>query len=457
MIDFWTIDSNEKPIIDSVNFLNFLESNGYYKVIQSNGDYILVHVENNVVSEVKPHIIKNFVRSYLHSIEREDVLEKILRSNYLSRSFLESLDSIEIKLISGSSSEGLLFYQNGFLKITQDSIQLQNYQQLSCHVWSTQIIRRDFTESPSKDSEFAQFVFNLSGRNLERSQSLMSILGYLLHNFKNRHSNKAIIFLDEKMVEGEANGGTGKSLLCQALSKITNVVSIEGKKENNSRFFFQQVNYDTKVLYYDDIGFKFEFQNFFSAITGDMTVEKKSKQQFTIPFALSPKIVMSANHPPVTGKGYSFERRKIEYEISDYYGPDRSPESEFGHLFFDEWTKDEWNRFDNFIVRCIQFYLNNGLIRPQSINLEENILVYRTSVEFLEYADSQIDDNIEYNKSDMYHEFKESLDPEEYFPSKRFTKCLRSWADARDKTIHERQSNGNYLVKFTNNQIAERI
>lgn len=445
---FWRTDGNDRLELNPVDFLVFLENHGFYKVVFPDLSFIIVQVNNNVVSEMKPHLIKGFVKSHLLSIHKSDVLRKLLSSRYLTHSFLESLDAIDVNLILGSSIEGLLFFRNGFLKITPDGYNLCDYSTLNGYVWNTQIINRDFNESSLGESEFSQFVFNLAGRHQERFSSIKSIIGYLSHNYKDRSNSPAVILLDEKMAEGEANGGTGKSLLCRAFSKITNVVTIEGKNLNQTRFFFQQVNHDTRILYYDDLMMGFNFKSLFPALTGDVSIEKKYKNAFTIAFKDFPKILLSSNYPVIKGIGYSFNRRKIEFEISDYYGPDRTPASEFGHLLFDDWTEEEWNKFDLFMVGCIQFYLKEGLIEPEPINLIENTLVVMTSSAFTDYADSSIESNTEYNKSDLRAEFLENVEDEDFISQRKFNRFLKVWAEIRCKNFIERESNGEYLIKF---------
>jgi hypothetical protein len=45
-----------------------------------------------------------------------------------------------------------------------------------------------------------------------------------------------------------------------------------------------------------------------------------------------------------------------------------------GHVFFDDWQIDEWNRFYWFIIECVQQYLKDGLIECNMDEIKKNRL-----------------------------------------------------------------------------------
>jgi hypothetical protein len=58
--------------------------------------------------------------------------------------------------------------------------------------------------------------------------ALETTLGYLLHTYKDKTDQKAIIFNDQE-IDDNPNGGSGKSLVLTAIGKIRNIVKIDGK------------------------------------------------------------------------------------------------------------------------------------------------------------------------------------------------------------------------------------
>ncbi len=63
---------------------------------------------------------------------------------------------------------------------------------------------------------------NISDHDIsdDRNFTMISAIGYLLHGFKDKSNTRAIILVDEKIPsdDDQANGGTGKSLFCDAIA-----------------------------------------------------------------------------------------------------------------------------------------------------------------------------------------------------------------------------------------------
>ena len=136
-----------------------------------------------------------------------------------------------------------------------------------------------------------------------------------------------------------------------ALSQLKKLVVIDGKSFNFERSFaYQLVSADTQILCFDDVRKHFDFERLFSVVTEGLTLEKKNKDAIKIPFSKSPKITITTNYA-IKGAGNSFERRKWELELNQYYTKDYTPMDEFGKLMFGEWDDNEWCQFDIYIDR----------------------------------------------------------------------------------------------------------
>ena len=148
------------------------------------------------------------------------------------------------------------------------------------------------------------------------------------------------------------------------------MVTIDGKGFSFQKSFpYQRVQVDTQVLVFDDVSKHFDFERLFSVITEGITLEKKNKDEIHIPFERSPKIVITTNYA-IKGAGNSFERRKWDLELKQYYNKSFTPETEFGHMLFSGWDEYEWNKFDNYMISNLQSYLNKGLVRSEFKNLK---------------------------------------------------------------------------------------
>src|SRR5690606_18296787 len=268
-----------------------------------------------------------------------------------------------------------------------------------------QIIDRDFISFDHHDSKFRKFIWLISGADVEKYNSFKSIIGYMLHSYKTSSGNKAIILNDET-ISDNPNGGSGKGILWNALGRMKKVSMIDGKTFEFSKSFpYQTVSTDCQILVFDDVKKNFSFESLFSVITEGITLEYKGQDAIKIPVEKSPKILITTNYT-VGGVGGSFDRRKIEVELSDHFNSKYSPEDEFGHMLFDDWNEDEWKRFDNYMINCLQCYLSKGVITHDFNNLETRKFIKITNMEFYEWSkDGNIPNNTRLYKGVLYSEF----------------------------------------------------
>ena len=235
------------------------------------------------------------------------------QTGLLAERNLEYLPSIELGFKRGTKDQAFFYFNNGYLEITEDEINLKSYNELDTPIWEQQIIKRDIDLEHSGISDFFVFVNHLADGKEDRFRSLNSIIGYLLHSYKNPSFTKAIVFADQTIDQnGRANGGTGKSLLMKGISQMVKMVQLDGKNlKLKSNFIWQQITKQTEILYLDDVLENFSFENLYSSITEGLTVEKKYQGEVHIPYEEAPKIVISSNYVVKGTGGNSDERRKI--------------------------------------------------------------------------------------------------------------------------------------------------
>ena len=58
----------------------------------------------------------------------------------------------------------------------------------------------------------------------------------------------------------------------------------------------------------------------------------------------------------------------------------------FGKLMFGEWDDNDWCQFDNYMISCLQLYLEKGLIKSDFVNLKARKLSAETCHEFIEWC-----------------------------------------------------------------------
>jgi hypothetical protein len=433
-------------------YMQFLEEQGFAKKYLDR-DYVFIRTVDNIVEEIQLSKIKDFILDHIKNFYRsnsyfkEALLNEMLDRNrkYFGKGLIECIPSIELDVIRDKKDEANFYFKNGFVKVTRNGcITLHNYSELDGRIWKSQIIERDFNPlNEQQKSVYEKFLFNVAGKSSDRLKTIRSSIGYLLHGYKDSGNAKVIVLVDEKIPDnGEPNGRTGKSLFGKAISKMKRASRIDGKNFTfNERFTFQQVYLDTKILEFNDVKRDFDFERLFSVTTDDMTIENKNEKPFTLSFDDSPKILVSTNFT-IKGQGASYEDRLFEVEFSDCYNEKHKPLDDFRKLFFDEWDEDEWNRFDNFMLECVELYLKEGLVEYKTINLERRKLLDQTAPEFIEYAEQSIKINKEYIKKTVYEDFKFLYTDFTWLKQRTFTNWTKTFANYNGYKYDSRKSSG---------------
>ena len=383
--EFWYI--NNKQVVSIVNhkYRNFLSENGFHKLYPSGSqNFVLVRMIDNTIVNVTDEMIKAFTLDYL---ETSDIM---VWDHYAGKKalhkeeFLSFLPQAKPNFMKDDKETAYLYYRNCAVKVTKAGVEPISYSDLDGCIWEEQKIQRDFaiTDEPA---EFRKFIHNISSNNAARSMAVESTIGYLMHSYKPATFCPAVILNDETISENP-EGGTGKGIFIKALGSIKKNVIIDGKMFSFQKsFLYSRVSADTQILTYDDVQKGFEFERLFSVITEGLTLEKKNKDEIKLEFEDAPKVIITTNYA-IKGSGNSNERRKWELEFAQYYTKNFTPENEFGHQLFSGWDKSEWSRFDNYMILCLQGYLNTGLVESPFKNLEIRKLEASTSYEFREWS-----------------------------------------------------------------------
>ena len=384
---FW--EKTEKGAIKIVHILfkQFLEDNGFYKYCpEGSKNYVFVKVTNNLIDHTSEKEIKDFVLGHL--IELDDIrVYNYFADNvrFFRDEFLSMLSTIDIYFIEDTKEESYLYYRNCAVKITKEGIETIDYLDLGGYVWKDHVIDRKFALCSGDDSMYKVFISRICGDEESRINTMQSTIGFMMHGYKNLSYCPAVILNDE-VISDNPEGGTGKGLFMNALSQMKKLVVIDGKAFAFEKSFpYQTVSADTQILCFDDVKKNFDFERLFSVVTEGLTLEKKNKDAIKIPFSKSPKIAITTNYA-IKGTGNSFARRKWEIELHQHYSKDFTPLDEFGKHFFADWNDDDWCAFDNYMVECLQGYLNTGLVKSKFVNLKIRQLSAETSHDFIEWC-----------------------------------------------------------------------
>ncbi|MBC8767358.1 hypothetical protein H4O18_05075 [Arenibacter sp. BSSL-BM3] len=451
---FWEEDEKGKPKISNIGLLGFLERNGFAMAKVSETDQILVKMFNNRMSRVDETLVDQIIQEHLVSCGQDKILETYAKgmAGYFTKRKSNLLPQIELVKDRDKSESSNFYFPNCYGKITDKEIKVLGYDSLEMPIWENRILKQEYVHMNEPGAgQFEQFSKNITGNQDERLLALKTILGYLLHRNKEVGESKAIIFYDENMcLNNQAHGGTGKTLLSQAISKCREVEIFDGKEiKTGSWFKNQRIELTTDVLVYDDLNQYVSLENFYAMITSGIEVEKKRQQSYFIKHEDSPKILITSNYPVKGPGGSSDVRRRHEFELSNYYDANFTPEMEFGNRFFgNAWNQEEWSRFFYFMMSCVQDYLRHGLFEVEPINLKRAKLVDGSCQEFVEFANEFVEFNEWQDKRVFETLFQESHPEVEVRSPHIFKKWLCSFAIENSASFDQKSSGGNYLFRI---------
>lgn len=434
-----------KLIINKNNFIYFLKQHGLGKLYIGK-NIIFVRVTDNVVEEVSIPQIRDYVICYVDQLKepivgdfhRIDLKLCLLESvkDWSANAFLETLPTLNINFKRDNRDEAYFFFRNGWIRVNESGKTVLDYSRLDGCIWKKQIIDRDFEEVNFQDCDFKIFVKNICRGEEDRYRSLISAIGYLLHTYKDPNNSKAIIFCDEGdkySTVDESSGRSGKSLLGKAIGKLRNEIRIDARNfKFDKSFAFQSINLDTQLIHFNDVHKRFDFEKLFSIITDAITVEKKTRDEFIIPFETSPKILISTNYT-IQVDGESGKDRKFEIEFSNYYNRHHRPVDDFEFYFFDEWNEYKWKQFDNFMIDCAYQYFQEGLVGYEFRNLIRKQIAQGTSTEFYEYMFQHLELGKKFYVGEHYKNFIE-MNPhlKEDVSDKNFGRWIRKYGQTND-------------------------
>lgn len=441
---FWDIDKKGLPTINRYKLQVFLTQIGGFRLYfydPKSTIYRLVRIQDGFVEESSTEQIKRFIKEYVDKlpdsfdggVTPQDLLELIYKgaTALFSDAFFEFFDRANIDFLEDKQDVAYFPFVNGVVEVKKDSVALRTYGELNKYVWKTQVIDHhiyiDQDKLEAEQIEYYRFIHLVSDRNIDRTIYGLTLIGYLLHKYKDPSRPFSVILAEE--TENEASGGgTGKGIFVKALGFLNNLVRVDGKNfKVDKNFAFQRVDLDTKILAIEDTRRNVDFEGFYSIITEGITVEKKNKDELFIPFKDSPKVIFTTNYT-IPNSGNHAKRRQKVFEFAPYFSPKNSPEDEFGHKLFDDWDLDEWNRFYNLMFTCVQNYLEFGVRAVEnSEKLGRKQIRVQYGEEFLDFIFSAAEEHKNYpvKLEQLYNDFlnQSNFDKKDY-SIKRFSKAL---------------------------------
>ncbi len=471
-LDLWTFEQDKKTFewklagLYRSGILAYLEGQLFAKRYRPDQATTFLIQGDAIIKPVIDTLMRDCVKAYIEArpglllVEKlnatfEGRLEIYNRQQHLTINpkGLEGLATHARPLLRDTPTTCYVPYQNGIVEVTATGTTVLSYSFLyeSC-IWESQVINRRYNpEAEGENSHIARFMINITNGEADRLKAFRSAIGYLIHHYGNPAEGQAIICYDEEITDArKPEGGTGKGVFSNAIRQIRPVAIIDGKKfDPNDRFCFQQVNQDTAVVWIDDPVVshpkperRFTLERFFSLLTEGWAIEKKHEHAFRIPAKEGPKLLISSN-VVMPNEGSSNIRRQFILEFSNYYkrqiqvGNEKPIQAEHGCIFFSEdWDVDEWQRFDQYMISCIEDYLRDGL-QPYALrSANKNRLRQTAGEEFYDwvttYEGTGLITGREYNRDTLFQDYKTFAGlPEGTTAGRGFTNNISQYAKSK--------------------------
>lgn len=357
--------------------------------------------------------------------------------------------------------------------------------------WREELEERASANEAENERYNEENKFEICGQRLtieeqyEQMQNLASkmfAIGYILHRYKDNHKPWGLWIMEDRITsDGTSSGGSGKSFFMRFLKCVSNILFLGGKNKRltEDQFIFQSVKDNTDVIWVDDADKDFDFTYFYDKLTGDVTVNKKHIEAKVIPYEESPKFAFTSNFPP-PNKDESTLRRLLFVIFSDYYHQqtDENGYRETRSIFDDfnldlggkNYTNDDWNDDVNFLIDCVQFYLQksrqNIVVTPPMNKIKSRISIQIMGNQFKQWAEvyfSTIGGNVNtlLERQQVFYDFVNESHVKNWTTNK-FTKALKEFCKECEwiEEYNPQQyinSNGNRIIRTINGKTLEMI
>lgn len=397
---------------------------------------------------------------------RKTLLDNLERFFSSANSFLDRLrPGSDIEIMADTRTTKYIFYRNGVMQITKNGHQMVRYEDLhgGC-IWESNCLDRDY-EDNNGTGDFETFIENVCGRDQDRKNSLMTMIGYLLHN--NFDTNlRAVLLTDvnqDDTTGTKAAGGTGKGIIGKAIAHMLNrnwktdnlYKAIPGKNfDAKKETRYQLADISTQVIHIEDLDEHFDIRDLYNDVTDGATF-RKLFQGSSIHMA---KFLLSVNHT-IRIDSSSDRRRLYLFELANHYNEKFTPIDDFGRMFFsDEWTDRDWNQFDTFMVKCVERYLRYGVEQAEVINYGDRRVkeVFKNRLDFLYFIQDEVQKVLKspskrYWRGDTWKAFVEKYP---IYNNRKdniaYTKYIRTYLDLKDiKYVEGRVADDSYFLLET--------
>jgi len=395
---FWNIGDRGSVEIDFNGLLEIATGLGFrvYSTMS-----VLCRIVGGIVVDYNEPDFYNELKAYIKE-EDGDLYSEICRKfeEFVARYWSHVVSKRLVKIqdeefLHDSKYICYKYFKNGILKITKDSVILMPYSKLNNLkklIHKDRIQNRSYDLIPyDEDCKYLKFL-QLSVELDKKLDYVMGIIGYLVHDYKDR-SMSYIIAGTEMCEDVRQGGGTGKNVLFEMLSHSISYYLYPGSQCSDVDEDTFQGWRNQKLFVISDPNKRFDWKTLKQAADGDITVHRMYKDRMVLGYNETPKFVVVTNYAVRIDDG-GVKRRVINLEFTDFFKKVGGVNGYFKGIFPDCWNQGDWIGYDQFIVLCIQQWFKSGYVLKNN-ELSEEGKVRQFEITFgsdiLEFIDEHIE------------------------------------------------------------------
>ncbi len=379
---FYSIDYKGKPMLEPLPFIEFMINKGFIRERESDN---FIKIENKILKYFPKEEIPNFLKKFVPDDSLQNEVLKCISHKWKIQimDFMQLMDGQEIKYHRDTADAVYIPFKNGVAKTTKDDVKMLDYSddEIGFFPEGIESMNHNFTPTLQKGSSqyegkpkrcirYAMVgndkpISELTGKEKSDFKAACSMVGYLIDSHKKSSEAYCIILSDEGSNDVANAGGRGKTLLLELISKVrTRLYKGKNDWRKDDKFALAGLQKHNTLIVHDDVPAGYDWIANYTLITGDMVVRDLYKSPFVLKFKESPKIVVTTNNAVRYNENAdSTNRRYREYKFSKFWNINRTPSEYFGGGdFFDDWSEQDWQEAFDFLVECVQIYLNEGVI-----------------------------------------------------------------------------------------------
>lgn len=353
---FWNVSSSEdNPYkINRKRFYDVCNDIGYR--LYKRG--VLTKIDGNLIDKLEETEFYGQMCDYVkddHTETHEELFS--CTDAFLQRSgkyVISRLGNIEESLIKTDGRfHAFKYYNNCYIKITADDVEVFTYDQLDGLIFSDRKSSRDYNPDAKRSGLFVEYLKNATGYD----DYCKSIIGYLAHEYKSEAEGYCIV-LTEKVPDPKDGGGSGKNIFGNMFKQTTSVKTVSGAQVSFDVKFLQPWNYQ-KVYFLADIPQKINWKFLKEMVTGTGTHKKLYKDEYDVEPQDMPKILLNTNYSYDEADG-GLKRRIRQLEFSDFYTLKGGVDQVHGKLFPNDFETEDWADYDAVIIESLQQLFKKG-------------------------------------------------------------------------------------------------